>query len=394
MDIQKLSSIRTPYYLYDIELLEKTLESINESIKECDNYHVHYAIKANSNPLILKSIKKYGLGIDCVSGGEINACLSAGFSGDSIVFAGVGKSDSEILLGLDNDIFSFNVESQAELDVINSIASSVGKIANVCLRINPDVGAHTHTNITTGLAENKFGIAHNSMLEAILYTQSLKNIRFRGLHFHIGSQILDMSDFKSLCIRINEIQDTLDANHLRADIINVGGGLGIDYMNPNAHPIPNFNEYFSTFKKYLILRDNQELHFELGRSIVGQCGSLITKTLYIKETSVKKFVILDAGMTELIRPALYNAYHKIENLSKGFNVRLTDAITPSSLTATYDVVGPICESSDIFASDFTLPLTSRNDIIAIRSAGAYGESMSSTYNCRPLPKSYTLEELS
>jgi len=394
MDIQKLSSIRTPYYLYDIELLEKTLESINESIKECDNYHVHYAIKANSNPLILKSIKKYGLGIDCVSGGEINACLSAGFSGDSIVFAGVGKSDSEILLGLDNDIFSFNVESQAELDVINSIASSVGKIANVCLRINPDVGAHTHTNITTGLAENKFGIAHSSMLEAILYTQSLKNIRFRGLHFHIGSQILDMSDFKSLCIRINEIQDTLDANHLRADIINVGGGLGIDYMNPNAHPIPNFNEYFSTFKKYLILRDNQELHFELGRSIVGQCGSLITKTLYIKETSVKKFVILDAGMTELIRPALYNAYHKIENLSKGFNVRLTDAITPSSLTATYDVVGPICESSDIFASDFTLPLTSRNDIIAIRSAGAYGESMSSTYNCRPLPKSYTLEELS
>lgn len=394
MDIQKLSSIRTPYYLYDIELLEETLESIKESIKECDNYHVHYAIKANSNPLILKSIKKYGLGIDCVSGGEINACLSAGFSGDSIVFAGVGKSDSEILLGLDNDIFSFNVESQAELDVINSIASSVGKIANVCLRINPDVGAHTHTNITTGLAENKFGIAHSSMLEAILYTQSLKNIRFRGLHFHIGSQILDMSDFKSLCIRINEIQDTLDANHLRADIINVGGGLGIDYMNPNAHPIPNFNEYFSTFKKNLILRDNQELHFELGRSIVGQCGSLITKTLYIKETSVKKFVILDAGMTELIRPALYNAYHKIENLSKGFNVRLTDAITPSSLTATYDVVGPICESSDIFASDFTLPLTSRNDIIAIRSAGAYGESMSSTYNCRPLPKSYTLEELS
>ena len=394
MDIQKLSSIRTPYYLYDIELLEETLSAIKESIKDCNNYHVHYAIKANANPLLLKSIKKFGLGIDCVSGGEIEACLSAGFTGDTIVFAGVGKSDWEILLGLDNDIFSFNVESQAELDVINSLASSTNRIANVCLRINPDVGAHTHSNITTGLAENKFGIAMNSMLDAILYTQSLKNVRFRGLHFHIGSQILDMSDFKSLCLRINEIQDELDKNDIHAEIINVGGGLGIDYLCPNTNPIPDFQSYFSTFKDNLNLREGQELHFELGRAIVGQCGSLITKTLYIKETTMKKFVMVDAGMTELIRPALYNAYHKIENISQGCNVRLTDPIKMCDHYETYDIVGPICESSDIFANDYSLPSTSRNDIIAIRSAGAYGESMASTYNCRPLPKSYTIDELS
>ena len=393
MDISKLSSIRTPYYLYDIDLLEKTLVAIEDATKGMENYHVHYAIKANSNPLILKSIKKHGLGIDCVSGGEIEASMKAGFSGDSIVFAGVGKSDWEILSGLSNDIFSFNVESQAELDVINGLSIQEGKRANVCLRINPDVGAHTHSNITTGLAENKFGISLDSMLEAIRYTKSLANINFRGLHFHIGSQILDMDDFKSLCQRINDIQRELDSLHIQIDVINVGGGLGIDYDNPNVHPIPDFASYFSTFKDNLELRPGQELHFELGRAIVGQCGSLISKTLYIKETQYKKFVMIDAGMTELIRPALYDAYHKIENISQTLNIRLTDeATTPSSIER-YDVVGPICESSDIFVCDYDMASTHRNDLIAIRSAGAYGESMASCYNCRPLPPSYSLDDL-
>ncbi len=393
MDIQTLSSIRTPYYLYDIELLENTLSTIVESTKETKNFHVHYAIKANSNPLILKSIKKFGFGIDCVSGGEIETSLQAGFKGEDIVFAGVGKSDWEIQLGLSNNIFSFNVESQAELDVINAIAGDEGKIANVCLRINPDVAAHTHTNITTGMAENKFGISLDSMLEAITYTHSLKHVKFRGLHFHIGSQILDMDDFKALCKRINEIQNILDKSKLYVEVINVGGGLGIDYENPNSHPIPDFNSYFSTFKNNLALRNGQQVHFELGRAIVGQCGSLISKTLYIKEATTKKFLMIDAGMTELIRPALYNAFHKIENISKCGNIRLSDIPHPSDDYQTYDVVGPICESSDVFVKDYKMPFSQRNDLIAIRSAGAYGESMASSYNCRPLPKSYNLESL-
>ncbi len=394
MDIAKLSSIRTPYYLYDIDLLEQTLSSIESVIKDEPRYHVHYAIKANPNPLILKSIKKFGFGIDCVSGGEIERSLEMGFTGRDIVFAGVGKSDWEIELGLAHDIFSFNVESQAELDVINELSSIKNMMANVCLRINPNVGAHTHSNITTGLAENKFGIALESLLPAIRYTQSLSNINLRGLHFHIGSQILDMSDFKSLCLRINEIESTLKSEGIFLPIINVGGGLGIDYENPNEHPTPNFEAYFSTFKESLDLDENQELHFELGRSIVGQCGSLISKALYIKETSKKKFLMLDAGMTELIRPALYQAYHKIENLSKSKNIRLTDPATSLISESCYDVVGPICESSDIFVTDYMMATSERHDLIAIRSAGAYGESMSSTYNCRRLPDSYSLEELS
>lgn len=394
MDIQKLYSKRTPYYLYDIGLLEDTLCAIKDATKDMENYYVHYAIKANSNPMILKSIKKYGLGIDCVSGGEMEASLSAGFSADSIVFAGVGKSDWEIRLGLENNIFSFNVESQAELDVINSLAKESGKVANICLRINPDVGAHTHSNITTGLAENKFGISLDSMLEAIEYTNSLSHVNFRGLHFHIGSQILDMDDFKSLCIRINEIQNQLDSHGLKADIINVGGGLGIDYVNPNENSIPDFKRYFSTFRDNLILRADQEVHFELGRSIVGQCGSLITQTLYIKEAKLKKFIMVDAGMTELIRPALYNAYHKIENISRTENTRLSEIPKSVIEEEIYDVVGPICESSDVFVRDYKMPKTYRHDILAIRSAGAYGEAMASCYNCRRLPKSYSLEELS
>lgn len=394
MDIKKLSEKVTPYYLYDTALLEETLQTIKDEISDKGNYHVHYAIKANANPIILKLVKDFGFGIDCVSGGEMKVCLEHGFTGDSIVFAGVGKSDWEINMGLDNEIFSFNVESQAELDVINSLANEKCCIANVCLRINPDVGAHTHSNITTGLAENKFGIAMKDMVTAIEYTKSLKNVRFRGLHFHIGSQILDMDDFKSLCLRINELQEILEKNKITIQVINVGGGLGINYDNPNDNPIPNFKDYFATFHENLRLRQGQEVHFELGRSIVGQCGTLITKTLYIKEATTKKFVMVDAGMTELIRPALYQAYHKIENISQTKNPRLTDKVEEVKSSDIYDVVGPICESSDIFVCDFNLPTTRRGDIIAIRSAGAYGESMASTYNCRPLPKSYSIKELS
>ncbi len=379
--INKIHNIKTPFYYYDSGLLRNTLNIIDKEINKYNNYCLHYAIKANSNPKILKIISQYGFGADCVSGGEIQAAIDAGFPVSKIVYAGVGKSDWEINLGLDNDISCFNVESLAELEVINNLASKHNKIANIAFRVNPNIGAHTHANITTGLAENKFGIAMDDLEAIIEKAKRLKNISVIGLHFHIGSQILDMSDFKALCNRVNDIQDKLEQLGIVLKNINVGGGLGINYEHPDEEPIPNFAEYFSTYAKHLRLRTGQKVHFELGRSVVGQCGTLITRLLYVKEGSFKKFAIVDAGMTDLIRPALYHAYHKIENISS------------SQETEVYDVVGPICESSDVFAKSVEINKCHRGDIIAIRSAGAYGEVMASQYNCRELPKGYITEEL-
>ena len=366
---------QTPYYYYDIDLLVATLDAIRNEVAQYPNYHVHYALKANANPKLLSIIQSAGLGADCVSGGEVQRAIDAGFSPADIVYAGVGKSDWEIELGLKHGIMCFNVESLAELEVINELAGRASKVANVCLRINPEVEAHTHTHIITGMAENKFGIALADMQEVIERTLELKYVNFVGLHFHIGSQITDMQDYFALCMRINEIQHELNKKEIFPKVINVGGGLGIDYQHPERKPIADFKSYFRIFSQHLHLRSDQSLHFELGRSIVGQCGSLITRVLYVKQGAVKQFAIVDAGMTELIRPALYQAHHKIENL------------TSSSLEKVkYDVVGPICESSDVFAKDLLLPLTQRGDLLAIRSAGAYGESMSSMYNCRSLPQ--------
>ena len=379
--IDKFKKIETPFYYYDCDLLRETLQAINKELKKYENFIVHYAIKANANAKVLNIIQQTGMGADCVSGGEIQRCLDCGFPADKIVYAGVGKSDWEINLGLDHDIFCFNVESVAELEVINELAAKKGKTANVCFRINPDVGAHTHEKITTGLAENKFGIAMQDMLPTILEASRMPNIHFSGLHFHIGSQLLEMTDFRHLCSRINEIQDGLEQENIKIKNINVGGGLGIDYDNPDNHPIPDFKSYFYTFARYLNLREGQKLHFELGRAVVGQMGSLITRTLYVKQGTAKQFAIVDAGMTDLIRPALYQASHKIENLS-----------SDGALHA-YDVVGPICESSDVFAKGIELNTVHRGDLIAMRSAGAYGEIMASQYNCRKLPVGYTSDEL-
>lgn len=379
--IDKFKKIETPFYYYDCDLLRETLQAINKELKKYENFIVHYAIKANANAKVLNVIQQTGMGADCVSGGEIQRCLDCGFPADKIVYAGVGKSDWEINLGLDHDIFCFNVESVAELEVINELAAKKGKTANVCFRINPDVGAHTHEKITTGLAENKFGIAMQDMLPTILEANRMPNIHFIGLHFHIGSQLLEMTDFRHLCSRINEIQDGLEQENIKIKNINVGGGLGIDYDNPDNHPIPDFKSYFYTFARYLKLREGQKLHFELGRAVVGQMGSLITRTLYVKQGTAKQFAIVDAGMTDLIRPALYQASHKIENLS-----------SDGALHA-YDVVGPICESSDVFAKGIELSTVHRGDLIAMRSAGAYGEIMASQYNCRKLPVGYTSDEL-
>ena len=378
--VDKFQDIRTPFYYYDTQLLRQTLQTIKEESGKHANYHVHYAVKANANQKILQIIKQYGMGADCVSGGEIKAALEAGFPADSIVYAGVGKSDWEIELGLQNDIACFNVESIAELEVINSLAQKLGKTARVAFRINPNIGAHTHANITTGLAENKFGIAMQDMDKVIDEAMSMDNVDVIGLHFHIGSQILDMGDFKALCNRINELQSQLAKRNVFLKNINVGGGLGISYDNPDREPIPDFKDYFNTYASHLHLREDQHLHFELGRSVVAQCGTLITRLLYVKQGSYKQFAIVDAGMTDLIRPALYQALHKIQNISS------------DEPKQTYDVVGPICESSDVFAKAIDLNKCHRGDLLAIRSAGAYGEIMASGYNCRPLPVGYISEE--
>ena len=378
--VERLQKIQTPFYYYDSEVLRQTLKAINEEAGKHEGFVVHYAVKANANPKILRIIREAGLGADCVSGGEIEASIKAGFPASKIVYAGVGKADWEINLGLDNDIFCFNVESIPELEVINELAGKKGKVARVAFRLNPNVGAHTHANITTGLAANKFGIAMRDMLTVIEEASKMEHVKFVGLHFHIGSQILDMGDFQALCNRVNELQDELERHRIHVEHINVGGGLGVDYEHPNRLPIPDFKAYFDTYAKKLKLRNGQTLHFELGRAVVAQCGSLITRTLYIKEGATKRFAIVDAGFPDLIRPALYQAYHKIEN------------ITSEEPKEAYDVVGPICESTDVFAKQIDLNKTKRGDLLAIRSAGAYGEIMASQYNCRKLPKGYLSDE--
>ena len=346
--IDKFRTLQTPFYYYDTKVLRDTLSAINQEVAKYPNYSVHYAVKANANPKVLTIIRESGMGADCVSGGEIRAAIRAGFPASKIVFAGVGKADWEINLGLEYGIFCFNVESIPELEVINELAAAQNKIANVAFRINPDVGAHTHANITTGLAENKFGISMQDMDKVIDVAVEMKHVKFIGLHFHIGSQILDMGDFIALCNRVNELQDKLEARRILVEHINVGGGLGIDYGHPNRQAIPNFKDYFSTYAGQLKLRPYQTLHFELGRAV---------------------------------RPALYQAYHKMEN------------ITSEEPVESYDVVGPICESSDVFGKAIDLNKVKRGDLIALRSAGAYGEIMASGYNCRELPKGYTSDGL-
>jgi len=373
--VAKLAQLETPYYYYDTEVLHRTLQTVTSEAGKYD-FHVHYALKANANARILNIINSYGLGADCVSGGEVRAALEAGFPASKVVFAGVGKADWEIKFGLEHDIFCFNVESIPELEVINELAEAQGKVARIALRINPNVQADTHHYITTGKEENKFGIALCDFDKVVDVAIKAKNIKLIGIHFHIGSQILELNNFAGLCSRVNELQDQLAKRNITLEHINVGGGLGIDYHYPTRNPIPDFADYFKTFKSMLKLRDGQTLHFEPGRSITGQCGNLITKVLYIKEGVKKNFAVVDAGFTELIRPALYQAYHKIEN------------ITSEAPVEKYDVVGPICESSDCFGKDVELNGSKRGDIIALRSAGAYGEIMASQYNLRKLPKAY------
>lgn len=378
--IKAFSGLKTPFYYYDTDLLRKTLQTLTSEAGKY-GFLPHYAIKANANPVLLKIIASYGLGADCVSGGEVKAALAAGFPAGKIVFAGVGKADWEIELGLDNDIFCFNAESLPELDVINELAAQRGKVANVALRVNPDVDAHTHAKITTGKQENKFGINAGQVEAVIKHIGTLPNVKFIGLHFHIGSQITEMEVFEALCDKVNKIFADLQSKGIEIANLNFGGGLGIDYHNPDEHSIADFEKYFAVFANGIKVDGNPAIHFEPGRSVVAQCGSLVSRVLYVKEGEVKKFAILDAGFSDLIRPAMYDAYHYIENISSDKKQDI------------YDVVGPICESSDVFGKDVPLNGTSRGDLVALRSAGAYGEVMASRYNLRELPQAYYSDNL-
>jgi len=379
-NILQYNNWQTPFYVYNLKVLRTTLELIKvESSKY--NYDVHYAFKANVNDEILKTILHYGFGADCVSGNEIKKAIEIGYEPNKIVFAGVGKSDEEIKIALANYVFCFNVESIQELTVIDEIAAKQNKMARIALRINPNVDAYTHHYITTGLEENKFGINEWELPQFIEQLGKLKNTELIGIHFHIGSLINDLSVFKNLCVKVNYFINWFEERRIKLVHINVGGGLGVDYYEPEKNTYPNFAEYFKIFNDFLEIRKGHQVHFELGRAIVAQCGSLISKVLYIKNGIKTNFAILDAGMTELIRPALYQSYHKIENLTKRHELN----------NSKYDVVGPICESSDCFGKALELPITERGDLIAIRTTGAYGEVMSSNYNLRENPTSYYTE---
>lgn len=363
--------VQTPYYFYDTGLLDYTLDIVQQAALPC-NYRVHYAVKANANPVLLRHISHRGLGADCVSGNEIRRALECGFAASDIVYAGVGKTDREIEYALRQGIYCFNCESLPEIEVIDGIAGRLGMKARIALRVNPNVDAHTHHYITTGIEENKFGIYLYDLRRVIAESLRLAHVELLGLHFHIGSQITDMTVFRGLCLRVNEILEGIRERGVNFSYINFGGGLGIDYQEPDEHPCADFKAYFNTFAEFFQSTPHLQVHFELGRSIVAQCGSLISTVLYVKDGKKRKFVVLDAGMNDLLRPALYQAYHKIENVTS----RLPEE--------KYDVVGPVCESADCFGKDVTLPATRRGDMIAIRSCGAYGEAMASRYNLRDL----------
>lgn len=393
--VNRFRQLETPFYYYDLQLLKATLKVCADAAFK-HHFHVHYAMKANFNTEVLNTIQSLDFGADCVSGNEVLAAINQGFKSDKVVFAGVGKSDKEINLALDRDIFCFNAESVQELQIINDLAAAKGKTANIAIRINPNIDAHTHHFITTGLEENKFGINTWELPAVAVKLRECPNLQFLGIHFHVGSQITDLTVFRDLCSKVNEMQLWFQDEGFKVKILNVGGGLGVDYHQPDQNNIVDFESYFQVFADYLQVNEAQEVHFELGRALVAQCASLISRVLYVKNGIKKNFLILDAGMTELIRPMLYQAYHQIENLSKtdSLKVRKSESLEDGKiqseelttynlqLTTHYDVVGPICESTDCFRTDVELPESERGDLIAIRTAGAYGEVMASGYNLR------------
>ena len=385
--IEQLDKIATPFYYYDMDLLQRTVDYAAEMAQKY-GVKIHYAVKANVERRVLEMISSKGFGADCVSGNEVLHAHDCGFPADKIVYAGVGKSDKEIYNALKLGIEAFNCESLQEIYVINEMAHVHGLKANVSVRINPDIDAHTHKYVTTGLYENKFGISQHEFDKLIEVLQKSEHINFFGLHFHIGSQITRVEEVFGLeCKRVNEIVAYFERKGLKVNNINLGGGLGVDYDDPDENQIPDFETWFRTISENIVRREDQTVHVEPGRSLVAQCATLISRVLFVKSGETKNFLIMDAGMNDLIRPALYGASHKIENLSA---TQRTFYPTHQA----YDIVGPVCESSDVWGAGRLLPLSVRGDLMAIRSTGAYGQVMASRYNMKDLAPSVFSDALS
>jgi diaminopimelate decarboxylase len=326
-------------------------------------------------------MREAGFGADCVSGNEVLWAVKNGFPPEKIVYSSVGKTDEEITHAIRHRIFCINCESTQEIEVVNGLAAAAGTTVDISVRLNPDIDPHTHEYITTGLEENKFGISpwEFGRLAEILKTAT--HLRLTALHVHVGSQITDWPVFQRLCERLNDLQDLLCSYDIQANHLNLGGGLGVDYTDPDGNPVVDFKYYFDLIHRHLKVRPGQTVHVEPGRSLVAQCGSVITRVLYVKNGKKKNFVIIDAGMTDLLRPALYQAQHAIQQLSS------------QAPPERYDVVGPICESGDCFGKNISLPQTQRGDLIAIRTAGAYGQTMAMQYNLRNLPLAYYSDDI-
>lgn len=405
--IPLLERFETPYYFYDMELLERTVSACRTALDRY-GYLAHFALKANAERRILDRMREAGFGADCVSGNEVSLALRCGFDPGGIVFAGVGKTDREIRTALAGGIFCFNCESLPELEVIGALADAAGLRARVAFRVNPDIDAHTHEYISTGLKENKFGISPRDFEAALALVARTPSLELIGLHFHIGSQITDPEVARTLCRRVNEIQAWFSDRNVSLPHLNLGGGLGVDYDHPDRNPVPDFAAYFDRVHRYLHPLPGQRIHFEPGRSLVAQCGSLIARVLYVKEGRETRFLILDAGMNDLIRPALYRARHRIENLSARLRAEVPARPAPLAAVPTgesgwdddpasgllaYEVVGPVCESSDRWEHRAMLPRSVRGDLMAIHSAGAYGQVMGMRYNQRDLAPARYSDEL-
>lgn len=355
----------TPLYVYSQKAMTDAFNLYQQAFADT-KFLICYSVKANGNLSILRYFASLGCGFDIVSGGELERVLLAGGAADKVIFSGVGKSSAEIEFALKNNIRCFNVESLAELERINSIAQRMNKIAPVSLRINPDVDAHTHPYISTGLKANKFGIASQDALAAYQLAATLPHLKITGIDCHIGSQLTDLSPLIEALQRLLVLVDKLDELGIQIEHIDLGGGIGIVYQNEN---VPDLNAYAAAVSKLLSGR-NLPLILEPGRSLIGNTGSLLTTVEYIKQGEEKNFVIVDAAMNDLIRPSLYQAYHNIINASP---------TTADKFVA--DVVGPICETGDFLAKDRTIAAKA-GDLLLIQSAGAYASSMASNYNTR------------
>lgn len=362
-----IREVGTPCYLYSHKTLEENYQAFDEAFTSV-KHMICYAVKTNANLSILRTLANLGAGADIVSAGELYRAVTAGFKPEKIVFAGVGKTEDEIYYALKNDILMFNVESLPELELISAVAKKVGKRARISFRVNPDIDPKTHHHISTGLAQNKFGISINHAAEAYERASMDKSLEVVGVQVHIGSQITTVEPFVEAVEKVFKLLKTLKDLGIELKHIDLGGGLGISYYDEKP-PTP---QELAKALMPLIRKTHYQYIFEPGRYIAGTAGILVTKILYLKESQAKKFVIVDAGMNDLSRPVLYDAYHEIKPVKEsGKNEMIVD------------VVGPICESGDYFAKKRSMPLVAQGDLLAIFNAGAYGFSMASNYNARP-----------